>query len=126
MVDQVILQDKVNFYTRMYSGSPYQPFVDRMNQLFKENNIEGTKAVFSAFPTESELFGSLVEKLKDKPVYKTLKKIVKEQTNNPHEMLKGLFSLGTHILIEAEQGRPYYKILLPKIHQQISALLKEV
>jgi hypothetical protein len=90
-----------------------------------EGREAAAKDVLSQLPTEKELLEDIVNKLKDKPVHKTLKRGLKENANDV-KFLKGLFSLGTHIVIECEKGNNEYKMLLPTLYSRIGALLKEI
>lgn len=62
-------------------------------------------------------------KLKKKPIYKVLKKIMRG-TATEEESLKSLFSLGTHLMIELEQGNKKYLSLLNLVYKKIGLLLK--
>jgi len=75
---------------------------------------------------EEELLDALIEKLKDKPVYKTLKKIAKGKIGSVYEELKGWFSLGTHVAIELEHGHVEYLLILDMVHRKLSGLVNEV
>lgn len=70
-----------------------------------------------------DLFNSLLEKLKGKPVYKTLSKVIEEKEVTDNEKLKALFSLGTHCVIECEQGRKEYQVIVGMIHKLIESVL---
>ena len=69
------------------------------------------------------LLEQLCIKLKKKPVYKTLRKIMKG-TADTDESLKALFSIGTHIVIEIEQGKSEYMFLLEHVHKRIGCILE--
>ena len=75
------------------------------------------------FPTQDQLMAQLVEKLKGKSVYHTLKAISEGKVDSPDRALKGLFSLGTHIAIELEQGNKEFGMLLPALHVKIGKLI---
>ena len=75
------------------------------------------------FPTQDVLMSKLVEKLKGKSVYKTLKSISEGKVDNTSTSLKGLFSLGTHIAIEVESGNKEYGMLLPLLHERIGKIV---
>jgi len=81
------------------------------------------ESLLITLPTKENMLKELVEKLKGKPVYSTLKKIMEGKANNSHTTLKGLFSLGTHVAIECEQGNDQYRILLPFIFEKIGNIL---
>jgi hypothetical protein len=74
-------------------------------------------------PTSEQLLVRLVDKLKDKPVYKTLKLIAESRVDSDEVRLKGLFSLGTHTMIEIEQGGKEYRALLPLIYEKIGEVV---
>ena len=65
----------------------------------------------------------LVEKLKGKPVYNTLKRIRNGRAKNVYEELKGLFSLGVHVCIECERGNNEYQTLLEQVYRKIGGIL---
>lgn len=116
--------DKLVKYETYLKESRYQPFVQRARTLYNENNLTAAEEVLTNLPTEKFLLESIVEKLKGKSVYKALQRGLKESTQSP-EFLKGLFSLGTHILIECEQGNTEYRMLLPMVYTRIGSLITE-
>lgn len=109
-----------------FKGTTYQPIVDRAQEFFNENRVDEAIKVLCQLPSEAELLKNLIEKLKGKSVYKTLKRMDEGKIRSNAEALKGLFSLGTHIVIECEQGRGEYRALLPVIHERIGELVYEV
>ncbi len=70
------------------------------------------------------LLATLVESLKGKSVYKTLKALSEGKVEDDAVALKGLFSLGTHVAIEVEHGRKEYRTLLPSIVEKIEQLIR--
>lgn len=103
--------------------SQYQPHVYRARMLFEEGNFEECSRVLDCLPTEKQLLDSLVEKLEGKSVHKTLVKIAKNECKNNFELLKGLYSLSTHVIIEAEQGHREYLLLLPQLYTRIGEVM---
>lgn len=75
------------------------------------------------FKTEAELLQVLEDKLNGKPIHKTLKKIRKGTVESKSELLKGLFSLGTHAAIEVQSGHVEYVYIMKRIHEKIGELL---
>jgi hypothetical protein len=67
----------------------------------------------------------LTEKLQGKPVYRTLKQISEKRLKEGDKFLKGLFSLGTHTIIEMEKGNKEYKLLLDFIYEKIGIELSK-
>lgn len=75
------------------------------------------------FKSEDELLFMLEEKLRGKPIYSTLKRIRKGEVQSKAQLLKGLFSLGTHAMIEVEQGNGAYVYIAKRIHERIGKIL---
>ena len=125
MADKEILSKLVQ-YECYFKASQYEPFIKRARNLLDEGCEKGCQEVLNSLPSEKELLEDVVDKLKDKPVYKTLKRGLKEGGKQDITFLKGLFSLGTHIVIECEHGHPEYKILLPTLHARIGRLMQEI
>ncbi len=74
-------------------------------------------------PTKAELLRELIESLKGKSVYKTLRLINEGQVVEKELELKGMFSLGTHIVIECQKGKKEFRQLLPLIYERIGTLV---
>jgi len=72
---------------------------------------------------KEQLLQQLVEKLKGKSVYKTLIQITRDENVPRTRALKGLFSLGTHLVIEIEQGGKQYECLLEDIYNRLGQLI---
>jgi len=73
--------------------------------------------------SEQELLDELLNKIKSKSVYKTLKRIASGKTTDKWKCLKGLYSLSTHICIECERDDVKFKPLLNIIYSKIGELL---
>jgi hypothetical protein len=82
------------------------------------------QCLLDTFLDEEELMIVLENKLKGKPIYKTLKKIREGKIESREQILKGLFSLGTHAIIECEKGAVEYMAIVKKIHSKLSDQLK--
>ena len=75
------------------------------------------------FPTKKELLDTLTEKLVNKSVYKTFKRISENKYSDDTGMLKGFSSLLTHAAIEVEKGNKEYRALYPLIYERIGKIL---
>lgn len=116
---------KLVYYEAYLKESQYAPYVQRARTLLDEGLTNAAEEVLKCLPDEKVLLEELVNKLKDKPVYKALKRGLKENSTDV-KFVKALFSLGTHILIECEQGNNEYKMLLPTVYHKIGSLLKDI
>jgi hypothetical protein len=103
--------------------SQYRPHVYRARMLFEEGKDTECKIVLESLPTAKQLLDALVEKLQGKSVHKTLVKIATNECKSKFELLKGLFSLSTHVIIEAELGHREYLMLLPQLYSKIGEVI---
>lgn len=78
---------------------------------------------FNKLPTKAELLRELIESLKGKSVYKTLRLINEGKSVEKELELKGLSSLFTHIVIECQRGRKEFRQLLPLVYERIGVLI---
>jgi len=116
---------KLVYYETYLKESQYAPYVQRARILLDEGLTDAAEEVLKYLPDERVLLEELVNKLKDKPVYKALKRGLRENSTDV-KFVKALFSLGTHILIECEQGNTEYKMLLSTVYHKIGSLLKDI
>jgi hypothetical protein len=72
-----------------------------------------------------ELVAALLESVKNKSVYFTLKNILTGKKADVYYSLKGLYSLATHVCIELERGNEEYVPVLLEINSKILALMEE-
>jgi hypothetical protein len=113
--------DKAQKYFR--SNPKYYPIARTAADLFEQGKEQECLDEMKKLPNEAMLLDKLVEKLKGKPVYKTLKKISCGSIDSDYEEMKGWFSLGTHIAIELERGVYEYGLLLPMLYEKIGRLV---
>jgi len=121
----------MNLVTRLqeaesaFSNTRYQTTVEKAWETYNSGNTATAENLLNTLPTKEMLLRALVEKLKGKPVYKTFKRISEGKVDDPIQAMKGLFSLGTHVLIECEK-KLEYRMLLPMLHERIGELMYEV
>ncbi len=114
---------KIQEAEKNFNGTSFEKIVKEAWSQFNDNKAKGAKELLEKLPTPQTLFKKLIEKLQGKSVYKTLRKINEGKTTSTDEMLKGLFSLSTHVVIECQHGHPEYKILLPILHKKTGELI---
>ena len=117
------LFDKIAEVKKYYSGTKYDHLIPALEVCLKFSEYAEAEKVLNKFPTKAFLLDEMVEKLKGKSVYKSLKRISENKITNNSEMLKGLFSLGTHISIEVGKGNKEYSILYPLVYEKIGKIL---
>lgn len=70
-----------------------------------------------------ELLDKFLEKLKNKPVYNTIKHLDLESDLDVFTVLKFLYSLSTHLCIEISHGNHEYKQMLAELHAITTVLI---
>ena len=105
-----------------FIGTLYEPLVIKaLEHYHKSQDAECTEAL-NSLPTKEKLLGKLIEKLEGKPVYDTIRDVMRGKGNG-WTKVKGLFSLGTHAVIECEKGNLEYRYVLSDILDQITGLI---
>jgi len=109
----------------LYFSSKYPEIItEAKDQFFSDNaSEEQVSATLDRLPSKDVLLKDLMEKLKGKPVYESIKKILTSKKVDNVLELKGMFSLGTHIIIECEKGNKEYASLLPFILERLTDLV---
>lgn len=107
---------------KYFTKKEYTAIVERAVYLFQTHQNGLCEKELEKLPSRVELLQQLVEKLKGKSVAKTLKQIQEGKVGNDFVTLKGLLSLGVHLVIECEQGNTEYRILLPNLLEKIGEI----
>ena len=108
---------------RYFFGTVYENTVREVYICWDKGDVSGGEVLLNTLPDKRVLLKELLKKLEGKSVYKTLKKIEEGKVEKTSEFLKGLFSLGTHIAIEVEQGNKEYAMLYPVVYEKIGQVL---
>jgi len=116
------LQEAEKYFTK----DEYKTIVNLARALYERGQFDLCETTLSKLSTKEQLLKRLVEKLKEKSVYKTLKKIQEGQVDNDLVTAKGLSSLLTHAIIEIEQGNTEYKMLIPSILEKLNDVIYTV
>jgi hypothetical protein len=110
---------RLSICEKYFKDTGYWDTVKAAREAAFSNDMALCHSLLDNIPNEVDLFNSLVEKLKNKPVYRTLKKINENDSVSKFTLLKGLSSLMTHTLIELENGHNEYGLLIPYIYEKI-------
>ena len=123
MVTNTKLFSKLLAAEQYFFPSPrYRRIVEEAVELFESGQLIECKRKLDKLPTRSALLSKLVEKLKGKSVYKTLRKIEEGKADNNLVTAKGLSSLLTHTLIEQEK-HPEYRMLVPVLIEKLNEVV---
>ena len=99
--------------SKYYSHNPsITAAIDKSIYLLNEGELSEAIEEIKKIPTSEDLLISLLEKLKHKSVYKTVRMI---ETVSDVRKLIGYSSLITHVAIECEHGNHEYAMLLPHL-----------
>ena len=104
-MENTAVLSKLSNAKKYFANTQYQHLVERAEKFYEQANFDLSGEVLDTLPTVERLLDELVERLKDKPVYKTLKRIANNECKDTSTLLKGLLSLSTHCVIECEKGR---------------------
>jgi 2-polyprenyl-3-methyl-5-hydroxy-6-metoxy-1,4-benzoquinol methylase len=113
----------------MYSTLQHPNFRHVLTEsLDKYNKGDYTSCleILSKVPNKEVIFENLVNRLKGKSVHSTLKKLASDKGVPVLTELKACLSLGTHIIIDCEQGKTESSVLLPELYERIGKLILEM
>ena len=109
---------------KYFVSQEYKPIVEAARMAYDAGNEVACAAELNKLPTGEQIFDRLIEKLKGKSVYKTLKAIREgKAVDNQVVSMMGLSSLLTHVLIEMKQDRREFGILVPIIFEKMGELV---
>ena len=125
-MDNIELLGRLIEAEKYFSNEKYQATVRLARELYERGQSDLCKIELDKLPSKEQLLRNLVQKLEGKSVYKTLKKIQEGKVESDLVTLKGLLSLGTHIVIECEHGNSEYRILLHSLLEKASEIVYEL
>jgi len=109
------LQIQINDLKKFYShNQAITSILNRSIYLLNDGKLDEAQNLVKSVPSNQELLINLINKLKTKSVFKTLKEIHDTQTSNLRKLI-GYSSLITHVAIECEHGNFEYAMLLPQL-----------
>jgi hypothetical protein len=120
---KVSILERIAQIEKNFRGTKFDALVDQLLEFYQKNSYKAMEETIKQFPTEEKMLAQLVEKLKNKSVYVTLKKIIENKEMTDEQRLKGVSSLITHVAIEIEQGNKEYKMLLPMLYEKVGTLV---
>ncbi len=125
-MDNMELFSKLQRAEKYFVREEYKSIVDEARKLFENGEFKSCKKQLNRLPSDLDVLNALVEKLKGKSVYKTLKKIQEGKVENDVVTAKGISSLLTHIIIECEHGNKEFALLIPGILEKLSETIYNV
>ena len=125
MVDQNLysteLMSRLLEVQKYFTAEKYSSIIEQASTFFNTGHFDACRKELDKLPSSAELLKRLVEKLKGKSIFRTLKKIQEGKIEiNQMVLAKGLSSLLTHILIECMHGNTEYKILVPSVTEKLN------
>ena len=119
----ILLLNALDKTVKYFNGTKYQSIVAGIIRCRQNSNLAEALVLAKSLPSEETLLKELIESLRGKSAYRTLKKIEENKITEGPQFLKGLFSLGTHVAIEIDKGHLEYRMLLPVIYEKLGAAL---
>jgi hypothetical protein len=107
--------------TRRFHGTQYQPVLELASTAYIKHELSTIDGILSALPTDYQLLESLIEKIKGKPAYSTLRKWLLKEEVVREDVEIALSSLYTRILIESKDN-PEFRLLKKDILRKITEL----
>jgi hypothetical protein len=103
-----------------FSDKKYSAVLIEARKAFNANDYNNVERILGNLPSDEQLLESLVLKLNKhgKVVARTLREMNKDKPDK-FKLAKGISSLLTHTIIEAETAPEYLK-LLPKMIEQLN------
>lgn len=119
----IAVYNKLDKAKKYFNNTSYSASVVLADSFCRINSFSEATKILNTLPGETELLNTLVEKLKGKSVYKTLKQIESGAIVEGPQFIKGLFSLGTHVAIEVHNGNKEYSMLYSVIYEKLGEVL---
>jgi len=123
MNTQIELVQRVCEAEGRFNNTSYESTVRQASECLNKKQYGRCVELLSTLPTNKELLQQLIENLKGKSVYSTLKKLEKGRIDNKYQKLKALSSLLTHTIIECEKGNFHYRPLIIYLYERIGAAM---
>jgi hypothetical protein len=109
-------------WSERYLCNKYSKEIDEVYKLFIRGSFNEASNILKKLPTVDSLTEELVERLKGKSVYKTVKLITSEQKVDDAFLAKGLSSLITHAIIEMKD-RPEYLSVVKVLMERLNSVV---
>jgi hypothetical protein len=114
---------KLALANRYFFNTKYSDILVKAQEYYnKGDEIKAMKAL-SQLPDKTKLLRQLLKECRGKAMEKSLRKVTDGKITNFYGVLKSLYSLGTHILIELEKGNLEYRMLLEDVFLKIQAAM---
>lgn len=117
--------EKFSTASRYFLGSRYEQVLIQAKERYVHGDEQRAMKTLERLPGREKLMQELMRTLKGKPVEKTLRKIADRKVTSRAGRLKGLFSFGTHVCIEMENGNPEYQMLLEDTFLKLQTIMLE-
>lgn len=109
-----------------FKGTQYDGIVAKASQLYVAGRLSECLEKLRELPTQSQLLRRLIEKLRGKSVYKTLKRLRNGQDERGVLEAIAVTSLLTHVLLEIKAGHGEYRWLAISILEKATDRIYEL
>ena len=122
-IKKIRLLERLSKAEKFYTKKDYSNILKSSRKAFENGQFAVCEKELDKLPSSAILLERLRDKLKDKHLCRTLRKIEEGKAGNSVLVAKGLSSLLTHIIIECEHGNTEYRILLPNVVEKLNEVI---
>lgn len=108
---------------RKFSNTSHWQTVEQATASYVKGDYTTCEQYLDSLPTDFKLLESLLEKVKGKPAYSTLKKVLRNESVSKEDAEIAVSSLYTRTLIEAKDNKEY-RALLPDLLNKLQELMR--
>ena len=109
--------------TRKFYTTKYWAVVEQATKEYVKGDYQHCMNLLNTLPKDISLLETLLEKNKNKPVYSTLKKVLRNESVSKEDAEIAVSSLITRTLIESKDNKEY-RALLPDLIKKLQELTK--
>ena len=109
--------------TKKFFATGYWPVVEKSACAYAKGDYKECSNLLHTLPSDISLLEGLLEKVKGKPVYSTLKKVLRNESVSKEDAEIAVSSLITRTLIESKDNKEY-RALLPDLLIKLQELIK--
>jgi len=104
------LANRILYASRDFANTQYAPILECVFDAYRKQDLNVVEKELSQLPTEYELLEALINRIKDKPVYANLKKILNSENVALEDQKIALSSLFTRCIIESKDN-PEFRLI---------------
>lgn len=125
MINLILIRKLATAENYFSASKEFRGIVHEARRLYDLHRYDQCSKELSKLPDENALIGQLIERLRGKSVYKTLKRMIEDKDVDPMIRAKGLSSLLTHVIIEMDK-RPEYSLVARAVIERLNSVIYDL